>query len=117
MAILWGIQQFRPYLEGYHFTVYSYHKRKNPTGILAPWGLLLQEYSFTLSHRKGIEHKVPDALSRIPPNSLDARQNDLPHCCLVQQIEWSNIKEQWYKDKKQKVMGNPLEMALFACGR
>lgn len=107
MAILWGIQQFRPYLEGYHFTVYSYHKRKNPTGILAPWGLLLQEYSFTLSHRKGIEHKVPDALSRIPPNSLDARQNDLPHCCLVHRLNGRISKNNGIRIKNKKLWETP----------
>ncbi|XP_058977556.1 nucleolar and coiled-body phosphoprotein 1-like [Musca domestica] len=36
------------------------------SGRLARWVFKLQPYRFTISHRKGKDHVVPDALSRIP---------------------------------------------------
>lgn len=71
LAVIWAVERFRPYVEGTHFTVitdhYSLlwlHNLKDPQGRLARWALRLQPYSFTLIHRKGTEHAVPDLLSR-----------------------------------------------------
>ena len=72
LAIVWAIQKYRPYLEGYKFTVVTdhsslrwLHNLKNPTGRLARWSLSLLEYDFDILHRKGSQHHVPDALSRM----------------------------------------------------
>uniref|UniRef100_A0ABD2WA60 RNA-directed DNA polymerase n=1 Tax=Trichogramma kaykai TaxID=54128 RepID=A0ABD2WA60_9HYME len=71
LAILWAIDKFRPYLEGYHFTVITDHKAltwlrnfKNPTGRVARWAIKMMEWDFDIVHRKGADHHVPDALSR-----------------------------------------------------
>lgn len=73
LAVVWAIQKFRGYLEGYEFKVITDHssllwldKLKNPTGRLARWSLALLDYRFQIYHRKGANHRVPDALSRIP---------------------------------------------------
>jgi len=72
LAVVWAIQKFRPYLEGYRFTVITNHNSlrwlhnlKNPTGKLARWALELLEYDYEVIHRKGALHHVPDALSRM----------------------------------------------------
>lgn len=72
LAVVWSIQKFRPYLEGYKFTVVTdhsslrwLHNLKNPTGRLARWALELLEYDYEIIHRKGALHHVPDALSRM----------------------------------------------------
>ncbi|KMQ83753.1 reverse ribonuclease integrase, partial [Lasius niger] len=72
LAVVWAIKKFRPYLEGYQFRVITdhsslrwLHNLKNPTGRLARWALELLEYDYTIEHRKGALHHVPDALSRI----------------------------------------------------
>lgn len=40
-------------------------KQQDLTGMLARWVYKLQSFKFTVSHRKGKENLVPDALSRI----------------------------------------------------
>ena len=67
----WSIPKFRPYLEGYHFTVITDHRSlrwlhslKEPSGRLMRWVLELQQWDFEIVHRKGAIHHVPDALSR-----------------------------------------------------
>ena len=43
------------------------------TGKLARWSLLLQEYDFTVEHRKGVDNTNADCLSRNPlPSDADA---------------------------------------------
>ena len=78
LAVIWAIQKFRAYLEGYHFTVVTdhsslrwLHNLKNPTGRLSRWALSLLEYSYDIVHRKGSSHHVPDALSRMFEDPLE----------------------------------------------
>uniref|UniRef100_A0A1Y1MIJ6 RNA-directed DNA polymerase n=1 Tax=Photinus pyralis TaxID=7054 RepID=A0A1Y1MIJ6_PHOPY len=73
LAVLFGIQKFRPYVEGTRFKVITDHHSlqwlnsiKDPSGRLARWSMKLQQHDFTVEHRKGKENVVPDALSRAP---------------------------------------------------
>lgn len=99
LAVIWSIQKFRAYLEGYHFTVITdhsslrwLHNLKNPTGRLARWSLSLLEYDFEILHRKGAMHHVPDALSRISLTVTDVTTND-PEEILY---EVSETDQSWY---------------------
>ena len=72
LAVIWAVEKFRPYLEGYHFTVITDHSSlrwlyhlKDPTGRLGILALKLLQYDFEIQHRKGALHHVPDALSRM----------------------------------------------------
>nr|XP_022906843.1 uncharacterized protein LOC111418530 [Onthophagus taurus] len=74
LAVLWAIEKLRPYVEGAHFKVVTDHysliwlnNLKNPSGRLARWTVRLQQYTFTIVHRKGKDHVVPDLLSRTVP--------------------------------------------------
>ena len=80
--MVWAIQKFRPYIEGYHFLVVTNHSSlrwlhslHSPTGRLARWALELQDHSFDVEHRKGALNYVPDALSR-----MYEQENELAVC-------------------------------------
>ena len=72
LAVVWAVNKFRAYLEGYHFEVITDHSSlrwlyglKDPSGRLARWALQLLQYDFTITHRKDALHHVPDALCRM----------------------------------------------------
>lgn len=73
LACLFGIDKFRPYVDGVHFTIITDHSSllwlnnlKNPTGRLARWAMKLSQYDMEIIHRKGSLNLLPDALSRAP---------------------------------------------------
>lgn len=83
LAVLWAIEKLRPYIEGSHFSVITDHasllwldRLNSPSGRLARWAIRLQQYDYTIIHRKGKENVVPDALSRTVPviDSVDISQ-------------------------------------------
>jgi transposase InsO family protein len=104
LAVLYGIEKFRPYLEGIKFTVVTdhssllwLHKLQNPSGRLARWSLRLQGYSFDIVHRKGASNVVPDALSR----AISAV--DVPR----------QVTDQWYNSLRDGIMDHPHKYPRF----
>lgn len=71
LAVISGIEKFRPYIDGVPFTVVTDHSSlrwlqnlKEPHGKLARWAVRLQAFDITFVHRPGRLMTVPDALSR-----------------------------------------------------
>uniref|UniRef100_A0A1Y1JVH7 RNA-directed DNA polymerase n=1 Tax=Photinus pyralis TaxID=7054 RepID=A0A1Y1JVH7_PHOPY len=100
LAVIWGVEQLRHYLEGVSFTVVTdhhsllwLHSLKDPQGRLARWALRLQPYTFTLVHRKGKDNVVPDLLSRTVP-IVDAIT---PSDETVNPEEFRNSTDPWYR--------------------
>ncbi|CAB0042942.1 unnamed protein product [Trichogramma brassicae] len=101
LAVVWAIKKFRPYLEGYTFTVVTDHSAlkslqtaREPAGRLARWALELQNWTFTIEHRKGTHMKVPDFLSRMPTQDDEV-------------AAFENVKDQWYIDRLADVEKSP----------
>ena len=73
LALVWGVEHFKVYLGGKHFTAVTDHHSlrwlmayKDSTSRLARWALRLQAYEFEVIHRPGRKHQNADALSRPP---------------------------------------------------
>lgn len=73
LAVIWGIQQMREYLEGYSFILLTDHqslqwlqKLDAPTGCLGRWDFEIQQYPVEIKYCKGSQNTVADALSREP---------------------------------------------------
>lgn len=101
LALIFGIEKFRPYIEGTVFTVQTDHhsllwlmNMKDPTGRLARWAVKLSQYSFNIIHRQGKQNVVPDALSRAPLESS------------FLQLEPAD-RDAWYNSLMEKVSCKP----------
>ena len=73
LAIVKAIENWKTYLYGRKFIVYSDHQpltwlvtKKNPHPRLERWNMLLSVYQFEIRYKKGADNIVADALSRIP---------------------------------------------------
>lgn len=84
-AAVLSIKFFRPYVEGHKFRVITDHSslrwlmdQKDLTGRLARWSMKLSQFKFTIEHRKGSLHTVPDALSRCFFESIEISKNFIP---------------------------------------
>lgn len=106
LAIVWGIEKMRPYLEGYRFVVITDHQSlrwlhslKNPSGRLARWSIYLQQYDFEIRYRKGVLNKIADALSRNPTDPPPSEEELLT-------ISETDICP-WYEKKRSEVQSHP----------
>ncbi|GBG89947.1 hypothetical protein CBR_g50037 [Chara braunii] len=86
LAVVWGIQHFRPYLYDHNFVLIMDHQpllslRNNTdyTGTLGRWAVLLQDYDFDIRHRATRQHGKADGLTRLlPPNKCPANERLIP---------------------------------------
>ena len=76
MAAVGAIKEFYPYLYGFPFKLITDHNPltslkgiKDTGGRLARWLLFLQQFNFTVEHKKGSRHTNADTLSRRPPDN------------------------------------------------
>lgn len=108
LAVIWAVEKLRPYLEGAEFEVITDHysllwlsNLKDPRGRLARWALRLQQFNYTIRHRKGKDHLVPDALSRTVP-FID--------CVNSNAVQYD---DPWYDKLKTKILDNPRKYASW----
>ena len=80
-----GIKRFHPYLSGQKFTVHTDHNAlkwlmsiQDPSGRLARWSMLIQNFDFDIIHRPGKANGNADALSRRPYGTCTINALDSP---------------------------------------
>lgn len=104
LAAVEAIKRFRCYLELHEFEIITDHsslvwlmKQPDLTGRLARWVFKLQSFKFHVSHRKGKDNIVPDALSRIGCEEISSLCATLPELDLNSphflDPEYVNLKE------------------------
>lgn len=83
LAIVWSVQNFRPYLFGRRFTIYTDHRPlqwlfncKDPSSKLVRWKLKLSEYDYDIKYKPGTINKVADALSRIKIEDINTFEDN-----------------------------------------
>lgn len=71
-AVVLAIQHWRPYLWGRHFTCVTDHAAlrylytmQDTANMLTRWAIALQSFDFSVQHKPGKLHVVPDTLSRL----------------------------------------------------
>ncbi|BES89445.1 multicellular organismal development [Nesidiocoris tenuis] len=116
LAVIYGIEKNRQYLEGSEFTVITDHsclkwllELKSPTGRLARWTLRLQPYNFHVQYRKGNLNSVADALSRLPPSTNIAAVTDVADANSqdTKRSSGKEIDDEWFRQKIYKVKTQP----------
>ncbi len=108
-ALTWAVGKFRHYLHGYHFICLTDHQAlvwlstaRFHNAKLERWALKLQEFSFTVIHKKGSENVVADCLSRLSnhasvasvwPTQVESQSElDNVPCAICGDAEgWDNI--------------------------
>lgn len=123
LAVVFAVEKLRPYVEGVPFKVVTDHysllwlnQLKDPHGKLARWAVKLQQFDFTLSHRKGKDHVVPDALSRAAIDAIEIHEeeHDAWYGRLLREVErspgeypaWRREGDKLYKYIEENY-GNP----------
>ena len=85
LAIVYACKQFRPYIYGKKFTIFTDHRPlqwlwslKEPNSKLIRWRTKLEEFDFDVVYKKGKQNTNADALSRIRLTDLNViTQSDL----------------------------------------
>ena len=113
LAVIWAVNKFRPYIEGYDFKVVTDHSSlqwlrnlRNPAGRLARWALQLQGHVYTVEHRKGDLNKVPDALSRMFEENEDATG-------ISTMTTATPTTDSWYLSMVEKITEDPTSAPTF----
>lgn len=118
LAVIWAMEKLRPYLEGTRFTVVTDHHSlvwlnslKEPTGRLARWSVRAQQYDYTIIHRKGKDHVVPDILSRSVPvlDEITVHENgDNDTAPDISDTVEPSKRDRWYDKMYRRVSDNPI---------
>lgn len=119
LAVIWAVEKFRGYVEGYRFTVITDHHSlvwlqnlQNPTGKLCRWALRLQAFDFEIVHRKGSSHVVPDALSRAVTKLDTLSEVVNPSDEGVVSVS-AAVTDRWYNHMLAEVEKNPVRYSQW----
>jgi transposase InsO family protein len=133
LAFLFATKQFRCYLYGREFTVYTDHRAlkwllnlQDPSSRLTRWAMKLSEYDFKVEHRPGTKMRHADALSRhvnLIEKDLDLSRDTIRHeqendnlCGKYRQYEkfWTDHDGILYRQEEKEPPRNVIPTTLIA---
>ena len=127
LAILFGVEHFRPYIYGRKFSLVTDHRplvwlhnMKNPGSKLNRWRLRLSEYDYTVTYKPGKVNSNADALSRNPvvENEVekieDIRETETK--ILDEEPKLNDLKEITGTDDESNLTSKDLEQILAIDG-
>jgi len=104
LAIIYGCNYYRPYLEGTRLTVVTDHKplqwlhsTKDLNTRLARCEIQIAAYNIDIQHRPSNENGPPDAFSRYPINVITDNNNDAESYSIISSLS-SNFLNTTYCD-------------------
>lgn len=84
LAIIWGVEYFRPYLYGRSFHIVTDHRPlvylfnvKDPKSKLIRWRIRLMEYQYTIKYKPGVLNTNADALSRVVNPNVQVPEGEM----------------------------------------
>ena len=106
LAIVFATEHFRYYLLGRQFQIVTDNSALTwlhsvePKGRIARWIMKLQEFDFTISHRRGGDNQNADALSRLnhQPETLRAASSNPALACVVNLLPEISLFESQHAD-------------------
>ena len=119
LAIVYATEQFRHYLLGRHFTLYTDHNpllwlsAQKMEGLLCRWALSLQEFNFTIKYCKGSSNNCADALSR-----QEVQRGDklcASTCILAGEITEEDIRIGQHEDSTLRTVLDALAKIMTPC--
>ncbi|KHJ88410.1 hypothetical protein OESDEN_11797 [Oesophagostomum dentatum] len=122
LGVVFAVQKFRPYIDGAKCTVITDHAplkallhRRDLTGRLAKYQIILQEFDITITYRPGKANILCDTLSRHPPHinfTTTADDTDPTPSCLLNIIRIKNEQNacSWITSYREAIENNePLQ--------
>lgn len=113
LAVVFALDKFRPYIEGYKFKVYTDHnaliwlfRKENLENRLARWVAKISQHDFETFYTKGKSNTVPDVLSRIPEIcliSFDVQPEDEWYLKMLSKVALSPIRFKNWKIEDGKL--------------
>ena len=106
LAIVFATEHFRYYLLGRQFQIVTDNSALTwlhsvePKGRIARWIMKLQEFDFTISHRRGGDNQNADALSWLnhQPETLGAASSNPALACVVNLLPEISLFESQHAD-------------------
>lgn len=109
IAVVWSTQHFRQFLWGRQFTIVVdhhalcwLHRNKDMTGRIGRWALKLMEFKYTIKHKQGRLHVVPDCLSRDPCQECDAKEEEKTNAIPMLAMNVKDIQQLQQEDEDCK---------------
>ena len=101
LAIVYATKQFRYYLLGCHFNLFTDHAslQQKMEGLLCRWALCVQEYDYSITYvyQKGTQNQSADALSRLDtkvPESYPISTTTLQPSPFLAQLKEAQMKDE-----------------------